>query len=82
MRFELAIEQVYDQIMLTTHDIEGLRRSAAMAPLSKNEALRVLDETDRLVRERAEIARLLADLPASFGAVRSTLNELQKLVAD
>jgi hypothetical protein len=34
------------------------------------------------VRERAEIARLLADLPASFGAVRSTLNELQKLVAD
>ena len=68
--------------MLTTHDIEGLRRSAAMAPLSQNETLRVLDETDRLVRERAEIARLLADLPKSFGAVRSTLNELQKMVAD
>ena len=47
-----------------------------MAPLSKNETLRVLDESDRLVRERAEIARLLAALPASFGAVRSTLNEL------
>jgi hypothetical protein len=76
------IEQMYDHGMLTTHDIEGLRRSAAMAPLSKNETLRVLDETDRLVRERAEIARLLADLTASFGAVRSTLNKLQKLIAD
>jgi hypothetical protein len=29
------------------------QRWAAMAPLSKNETLRVLDETDRLVRERA-----------------------------
>jgi hypothetical protein len=57
--------------MLTIHDIEGLRRPAAMAPLSHTQTLRVLDEIDGLVRERAEIARVLADLPTSFGAVRS-----------
>ena len=57
------VEQAYNHAVLTTHDIEELRRSAAMAPLSKNETLRVLDETDRLLRERAEIARLLVDLP-------------------
>jgi hypothetical protein len=66
--------------MRTTHDIEGLRRSAAMAPLSHSETLRVLDEIDGLVRERVEIACQLAELPSTFGAVRSTLNELQKLV--
>jgi hypothetical protein len=66
--------------MLTIHDIEGLRRSAAMAPLSQAQTVRVLDEIDGLVRERAEIARVLAELPTSFGAVRSTLNELQRLV--
>ena len=53
-----------------------------MAPLSKDETFRVLAELDQLVRERAEIARLLADLPTSFGAVRATLNELQQLVRE
>jgi hypothetical protein len=67
--------------MLTIHDIEGLRRSVAMEPLSHAQTVRVLDEIDGLVRDRAEVARVLAGLPTSFGAVRSTLNELQKRVA-
>ena len=41
---------------------------------------RVLEACDRLVRERQQIAALLADLPTSFGAVRQTLNELQRIV--
>jgi len=67
---------------LTVHDIEGFRRSAAMAPLSKDETARILDACDRLVRERARIANVLAELPTSFGAVRAALNELQTLVGE
>ena len=67
-------------LMLQVHDVELIRRSAAMAPLSKDETFRVLAELDQLVRERAEIVHLLGDLPESFGAVRDTLNRLQQLV--
>ena len=51
-----------------------------MARLSKDETFRVLGACDRLVRERVQIAALLADVPTSFGAVRQTLNELQRIV--
>ena len=66
--------------MLTVGEIEIIRRSAAMARLSKDETFRVLEVCDRLVRERQQIAALLAHLPTSFGAVRDTLNELQRIV--
>ena len=67
---------------MTVHDIEGYRRSAAMAPLSPDAVQRILVDLDQLVRERQQIATILAMLPASFGAVRQTLNELQRLVVD
>jgi hypothetical protein len=67
--------------MLTLNDVEGIRRSAAMAPLSSAEAFRVLEACDQLLRERTRIAALLADLPASWGRVRTVLNELQTIVA-
>jgi hypothetical protein len=67
--------------MLTVNDVEGIRRSAAMAPLSSDEAFRVLEACDQLLRERARIAAVLADLPASWGQVRNVLNELQAIVA-
>lgn len=66
--------------MLTVQDVESIRRSAAMAPLSNDEAFRVLEACDQLLRERARIAAVLADLPASFGEVRRVLNELQAIV--
>jgi hypothetical protein len=66
--------------MLTVNDVEGIRRSAAMAPLSTDEAFRVLEACDQLLRERARIAALLADLPASWTKVRGVLNELQAIV--
>lgn len=66
--------------MMTVHDLEIIRRSAAMAPLSRGEAFRLIEEFDKLLRERAQIATILADLPSSFQAVRAALNELQRLV--
>ncbi len=51
-----------------------------MAPLSNDEAFRVLEACDQLLRERARIAAALADLPASWGQVRRVLNELHAIV--
>jgi hypothetical protein len=51
-----------------------------MAPLSSDEAFRVLEACDQLLRERARIAAALADLPASWANVRKVLNELQAIV--
>ena len=66
--------------MLTIHDVESIRRSAAMAPLSSDEAFRVLEACDQLLRERARIAAALADLPPSWSQVRKVLNELQAIL--
>ena len=52
----------------------------APAPLSSDEAFRVLEACDQLLRERARIATVLADLPASWANVRKVLNELQAIV--
>jgi hypothetical protein len=68
--------------MLTIHDVESIRRSAAMAPLSSDEAIRVLEACDQLLRERARIAEVLDDLPASWANVRSALNELRAIVRE
>ena len=45
--------------MMTLHDLEGTRRSLAMAPLSRDEADRVLDTCTALLRERQQIVDLL-----------------------
>ena len=66
--------------MLTANDVESIRRPAAMAPLSSDEAFRVLEACGQLLRERARIAAVLADLPASWANVRKVLNELQAIV--
>jgi hypothetical protein len=61
-------------MMLNEHDVEGLRRSAAMAPLSPAHVEEPLDTTQRLLAERREIRAVLAELPGSFGEVRAALN--------
>ncbi len=65
---------------MSSHELEGIRRSAAMAPLSKDETERLIAACGQLIRERVQIAALLADLPPSFSAVRAALNELQRLI--
>lgn len=72
---------MFDDVrVITVHDVESIRRSAAMAPLSRDEAFRVLETCDQLLRERARIATLLAELPPSWTNVRQVLNELQAIV--
>ena len=68
--------------MLTSYEIENIRRSAAMAssPLPRDQTDELLTEFGHVVREREKIVSLLSDLPESFGAVRTTLNELQRLI--
>ena len=76
-----SIERAFDTIvMLSAADLMSIRRSAAMAALSAEETCRVLDTCDQLLRERARIVELLADLPASWTNVRNVLNELQAIV--
>ena len=41
----------------------------------------MLETCDQLLRERERIAALLAELPASWTAVRKTVNELQAILA-
>ena len=66
--------------MMSSGDVENVRRSAAMAPLSKAETERVLKELDRLVKEREAIASVVANLPKSWVEVRSSMNELSRLL--
>src|SRR3954465_4021582 len=58
-------------------EIETAKRSAAIAPLSKHEVDRILDELHRLTRERQQMTTILGGLPATFHEVRKALNELQ-----
>ena len=66
--------------VLTVHELQSIRRSAAMAPLSPAEVERVVIACEVLLKERARIVQLLADLPASWTSVRKMLNELQSIV--
>ena len=66
--------------MLSSHEIESLRRSNAMAPLSQTQVAALLESYRQLAEDRAAIAAVLADLPESFAAVRDALNRLQRIV--
>ena len=66
--------------MLSVHDIESLRRSQAMAPLSPSDVTELLETCRQLTVERQQIAAVLADLPESVAALRTALNRLHRLV--
>lgn len=66
---------------LSLHDIESMRRSHAMAPLSPEAVAELLDTCNQLARERQEIAAVLTDLPESVSALRAALNRLHRLVS-
>jgi len=59
---------------------EGLRRSAACAPLSRDAATERLGITATLLEERKRIRRFLKQLPESFTEVRKLLNELARTI--
>ena len=67
--------------MLERHEIEGMRRSAAMAPLSPDAVAKLLESCDQLARQREQILAVLDGLPESWSNVRSALNELHKIIA-
>ena len=67
--------------MLSVHEIESLRRSNAMAPLSQSHVGELLEACATMAREREAIVEVLARLPSSFTDVRRALNELQRIVA-
>lgn len=68
--------------MPTVAEIVTLKRSAAMAPLSPASVAELLDACEQMAKERAEIAALLAELPATVSELRTALNRLHRIVAN
>ena len=66
--------------MLAPHEIESMRRSHAMAPLSQSHVVELIDTCVELSRERQKIAAVVAELPNSFSEVRAALNELHRIL--
>jgi hypothetical protein len=78
-------ERLFDRAMigamLKVHEIEGLRRSHAMAPLSQSHVAELLESCAAMARDREAIQSVLAELSPPFGDVRKALNDLQRIVA-
>lgn len=66
--------------VLASHEIESLRRSHAMAPLSASQVSELIETCDLLTTQREQIERVLSGLPESFAEVRAALNELHRIV--
>ena len=66
--------------MLHRQEIEQLRRSAVMAPLSPAAVTQLLESCEQMAREREQITAVLAKLPTSWASVRDALNRLQGIV--
>lgn len=66
--------------MLRPHEIESMRRSHAMAPLSPSHVAELIETCAQLTREREQIARILSGLPESFSELRAALNELHRIL--
>jgi hypothetical protein len=67
--------------VLAPHELETLRRSNLMAPLSQATVAELIDDYAQMTRERAEIAAVLESLPESFGELRAALNRLHCILA-
>jgi len=69
--------------MMSRTEIEGLRRSAAMAPLSPDTVTQLLEACEQMAREREQIQLIVtSQLPPSWGAVRDALRRLSTIVAE
>jgi hypothetical protein len=63
------------------HEVEGLRRSAAMAPLSPNSVERLVRSYGELSQNWSEVEALLQRLGPAWAELRSLLNELNAVMA-
>jgi hypothetical protein len=63
---------------MKAHEIEGMLRSMAMAPLSPDSVRRVLEAHRELLAERAALEALLRRLLPAWKECREVLNELSK----
>jgi len=69
--------------MLSRTEIEGLRRSAAMAPLSADAVTQVLQACEQMAREREQIQLILkSQLPPNWSAGRDALRRLSTIVGE
>lgn len=68
--------------MLTVEEVEALRRSHAMAPLSRATVDELLVACAEAARERRAIRDALAELPGSVAELRRALNHLHRIVSD
>jgi hypothetical protein len=66
--------------VLTVEEVEQLRRSHAMAPLSPAAVSELLAAAAQMAAERRQIARTLAELPTAVTELRGALNRLHRLV--
>lgn len=66
--------------MFTPGDLVSLRRSLAMASLSRKTQEELIAECERLTLERKEISSVLAELPAAVNELRAALNRLHAIV--
>jgi hypothetical protein len=53
-----------------------------MAPLSPATVNELLESCAEMARQRAQMVKLLSDLPTSFAAVRSALNAMQRILRE
>jgi hypothetical protein len=67
-------------VVLSVEELERMRRSAAMAPLTPDAVSRLLDSCAEMAAERRQIVAVLARLPRSVAELRAALNELHGLV--
>jgi hypothetical protein len=67
---------------LTVHQIESMRRSHAMAPLSPAQVSELLEGSARLARERATMLTVLEQLPGTVAELRRALNALHRMLCD
>lgn len=67
--------------MLDLPELQAIRRSAAMAPLSPDSMRELLETCELLLRERARATALLEELRPAWAAVREALNGLARTVS-
>jgi hypothetical protein len=66
--------------MLRSYEIESMRRSHAMAPLSPLHVNELIETCVQFAREREQIACIVLGLPESFAELRTALNELHRML--
>lgn len=66
-------------VPMSVEEIEQLRRSKAIAPLSASHVDELLETAAELAHRQREINRVLASLTSRWPGVGAALNELSKL---